>query len=192
MRVEKVTIYSDGSCHGNPGPGGYAAIILKSDGKTINVSGSDWYTTNNRMELTAVIEGLKLLSSPSIVTIITDSKYVADQINRGNLRVLISNQKKKNLDLWEKVLNLSKKHTLSAKWVKGHAGNKLNEKCDALANEEVRKLEHEKDIRHHTIAELLLNPAESPENIARRYPGSCSVKTVQKYYEQFMEKSGGL
>ena len=133
-----------------------------------------------------------LVAVSYIVTIITDSKYVSDQINRGNLRVLISNQKKKNLDLWEKVLNLSKKHTLSAKWVKGHAGNKLNEKCDALANEEVRKLEREKDIRHHTIAELLLNPAESPENIARRYPGSCSVKTVQKYYEQFMEKSGGL
>ncbi len=192
MRVERVTLYSDGSCHGNPGPGGYAAIILKSDGKTINVSGSDWYTTNNRMELTAVIEGLKLLSSPSIVTIITDSKYVADPINRGSIRALISNPKKANRDLWEKVLNLSKRHSLSAKWVKGHAGNKLNEKCDALANEEVRKLEREKDIRRHTIAELLLNPAESPEIIAKRYPGGCSVKTVQKYYEQFMEKRGGF
>ena len=192
MRVERITLYSDGSCHGNPGPGGYAAIILKPDGKTINVSGSDWYTTNNRMELTAVIEGLKLLSSPSIVTIITDSKYVVDPINRGSIRALISNPKKANRDLWEKVLSLSKKHTLSAKWVKGHVGNKLNEKCDVLANDEVRKLEREKDIRQHTIAELLLNPAESLENIARRYPGGCPVKTVQKYYEQFMEKRGGF
>lgn len=192
MRVERVTIYTDGSCHGNPGPGGYAAILLKPDGATVTVSGSDWYTTNNRMELTAVIEGLRLLSGPSIVTIITDSKYVADLINRGNFRALVSDPKKKNTDLWEKVLVLSKTHNLSAKWVKGHAGNRLNEKCDALANSEVKKLEQERAIRRHTIAALLIDPTVSPEAIAAQYPGGCSVKTVQKYHRQFIDKQGGL
>ena len=191
MRMEKVTIYTDGSCHGNPGPGGYAAIVLRSNGSTVTVSGSDWYTTNNRMELTAVIEGLRLLSGPSNVTIVTDSRYVADRINQGGIQKIIRNPKSKNIDLWEKLLSLSLWHTLSAKWVRGHSGDKLNEKCDTLANAESNKIKQERSIRHHTFTALLLNLEESAESIAARYPGGCSVDTVKKYIKQFMEKRGG-
>lgn len=191
MKASTVTIYTDGSCHGNPGPGGYAAIVLQ-DGVTKEVHGSDWYTTNNRMELTAVIEGLKLLSSPSNVVIVTDSKYVANQINKGNLRDFLSTPGRKNADLWEKIMRLSKWHTVSAEWVKGHAGNKLNQRCDSIANREATLLEKEREIRQLTFAELLADVTTTPEAIAQKHQEQGQLTTIKKYYRQFFEKQASI
>ena len=186
---KNVVIYTDGSCLGNPGPGGYAAIVLQG-GITKEVRGSDWYTTNNRMELMAVIQGLKLVNEPSSILIITDSKYVANQINRGNLRGFTNEPGRKNADLWQKILRLSElHHSLTAKWVKGHAGNKLNQRCDSLANMEAQRVKSEKDVRNFTFAELLKNITASPESIAARYPGGgYPIQVVQKYHQKFFEK----
>ena len=191
MRVNTVTIYTDGSCHGNPGPGGYAAIVLQN-GTTKEVHGSDWYTTNNRMELTAVIEGLKLLNSPSNVTIITDSKYVVDQINNGNLREFLRNPGRKNADLWEKVLQLSKWHKISAKWVKGHSGNELNQRCDRIANQEAALLEKERKIRQLTFAELLEDVTTTPGAIAKKHHMQNQIHVIEKYYSLFWEKRASI
>lgn len=191
MRANSVTIYTDGSCHGNPGPGGYAAIVLQN-GVTKEVHGSDWYTTNNRMELTAVIEGLKLLSSPSNVTIITDSKYVANQINKGNLQGFLSDPSRKNADLWEKVMRLSKWHKLSAEWVRGHSGNKLNQRCDSIANREATLLEKEREIRRLTFSELLTDITTTPECIAQKHNMQKQLPIIKKYYSQFFEKQASI
>ena len=188
-KMPDVTMYTDGSCHGNPGPGGYAAIILQ-EGMTREVHGSAWHTTNNRMELTAVVEGLKLLSQPSRVTIVTDSKYVANQINRRNLKSFANEPGRKNADLWQHILRLSKKHDLYAEWVRGHSGNKLNQRCDSLANMEATRLEQERDIRLFVVAELVKDMRATPDAIARKLPG-YPVETVRKYYEQFFKQRGG-
>lgn len=187
-RMPEVTIYTDGSCHGNPGPGGYAAIALQ-DGVTREVHGSAWHTTNNRMELTAVVEGLKLLSQPSCVTIVTDSRYVSNQISRQNLKAFANEPGRKNADLWQHILRLSRQHELYARWVHGHAGNKLNQRCDSLANMEAARLEQERDIRLFTVAELVKDVRVTPEEIAVRYAG-YPIETVRKYYEQFFRQRG--
>lgn len=181
--MSKVTIYTDGSCHGNPGAGGYAAVVLQN-GVTKEVHGSDYYTTNNRMELTAVIEGLRLLSQPSTVIVVTDSRYVASQINRRDLRAYVNTPGRKNADLWEKVLQLSVIHTLSAEWVRGHAGDRFNQRCDYLANVEANKLEKEKDFRLAVFSEMLINENTPAEKIAQKH--NISVHTVHKYQQQYI------
>lgn len=186
--MNRVTIYTDGSCHGNPGRGGYAAILLHN-GKTQEVHGSDWYTTNNRMELKAVIEGLRMLTQPSEVTIITDSQYVARTINRGNLRAYVNAPGRKNADLWEQVMRLSMKHTITAKWVRGHSGNKYNQKCDSIANREASQLDNEKDLRIKIFTELLADMMIPARDIAKKH--KCPLGVVEKYYEQFFEKYNG-
>lgn len=186
----EVTMYTDGSCHGNPGPGGYAAIVLQ-EGMTREVHGSAWHTTNNRMELTAVVEGLKLLSRPSRVLIITDSKYVSNQINRHNLKAFTNEPGRKNADLWQCILRMSKTHDLHSRWIRGHAGNKLNQRCDSLANMEAERLERERDIRLFTVAELVKDVTATPERIAGRLPG-YPIETVRKYYEQFFRQQKNL
>lgn len=129
-----ITIYTDGACSGNPGPGGYAAILVarKTDGtiaKEREVVGGDPDTTNNRMEIMAAIEGLRALTTPSIVTIVTDSEYV--------YKTMVDNwKKKKNKDLWETLIELCDHHKVSWEWTKGHAGHEYNEKCDKLAVEQ--------------------------------------------------------
>lgn len=190
--MDKVTIYTDGSCHGNPGPGGYAAIVLHKD-NTKEVHGCDWYTTNNRMELKAVIEGLRMLTQPSEVTIITDSQYVAKTINRGNLRAYVNTPNRKNADLWEQIMRLAEWHTIDAKWVRGHSGNKLNQRCDSLANREASSVEHEKEIRLTVFQELLKDVTVSAEMIARKF--KYNRNTVEKYYTQFFNRysvDGGM
>lgn len=188
MRVkENVKIYTDGSCHGNPGPGGYAAVLQRADGSSVTVHGAEWYTTNNRMELTAVIEGLKLVTSPSTVTIFTDSKYVADLINRSDLKYFIKNPQKKNTDLIRRIISLSDGHSVHANWIRGHAGNALNERCDKLANSEVDRLEKERSIRRFVIASILKDALVTPEDIADRYPGIVSLDTVKKYYDHYFK-----
>ena len=136
---KKVEIYTDGACSGNPGPGGYG-IILRWNGHEKEISGGEANTTNNRMELMGVIRALEALKEPCEVTLYTDSKYVVDAVNLGwAKRWKAAGWKKnkteaaKNPDLWEKVLNLISYHEVSFVWVKGHATNAFNNRCDELA-----------------------------------------------------------
>ena len=134
----RLKIYTDGACSGNPGKGGWAAIII--DGKNqSNISGSENKTTNNRMELMAPIMALKKIKTKSEITIYTDSRYVkdgiTDWIKKWKLNNWKSSNKKpvKNKDLWIKLDNCCQKHNVCWKWVKAHAGNKLNNLVDELA-----------------------------------------------------------
>ena len=133
-----VEIFTDGACSGNPGPGGYGAI-LKYGKRTREISGCSRDTTNNRMEMTAVIEALRLLKRPCQVRLTTDSEYVVKGMTRwidGWLRNHWVNSKKKpvlNRDLWEEMLRLSRPHDIQWKWIKGHDGHPENERCDDLA-----------------------------------------------------------
>ncbi|MBW1764538.1 MAG: ribonuclease HI [Deltaproteobacteria bacterium] len=131
-------IFTDGACSGNPGPGGYGAI-LRFNGRTKEISGWENPTTNNRMEMTAVIEALRQLKRPCRIRITTDSNYVIKGMTEwmpGWIRRNWQNSQKKpvlNKDLWETMLKLSKPHQIEWKWVKGHKGHKENERCDELA-----------------------------------------------------------
>ncbi|NCB51924.1 MAG: ribonuclease HI [Clostridia bacterium] len=136
--MKKVTIYTDGACSGNPGPGGWGAILIYN-GTEKEFSGGERETTNNRMELSAVIEALSALKEPCEAEVFTDSQYIAKAINEG---WLLSWKKKgwkrkggelKNIDLWQKLDSLLGKHTVTFRWVRGHADNDYNNRCDALA-----------------------------------------------------------
>ncbi|MBW6489213.1 ribonuclease HI [Sulfurimonas sp.] len=138
--MKKITLFSDGSALGNPGPGGYAAILRYGD-KEREVSGGEVHTTNNRMELLAVIEGLRALREPCRVEIISDSSYVVKGINEWLDGWIKRDFKKvKNPDLWMDYLDVSKGHIINAIWVRGHNGHIENERCDILAKEEAQKM----------------------------------------------------
>lgn len=137
--MKKVYLYTDGACSGNPGPGGYG-VILKYKGITKEMSGGSPETTNNRMELTAVITGLEALKEPCEVDLYSDSKYIIDAVTKGwavswqkNNWVKSDKKKALNVDLWEKLLSLLDVHKVNFFWVKGHAGHPENERCDQLA-----------------------------------------------------------
>ena len=139
--MKQVTLYTDGACSGNPGPGGWGAILLYNDYKK-EMSGGERETTNNKMELTAAIEGLSALKEPCIVKLYSDSKYLIDGITKGWARSWRAKGWKKsdgkpalNVDLWQKILELDDYHEIEYIWVKGHAGNPYNERCDRLAVE---------------------------------------------------------
>ena len=143
--MKQVTIYTDGACSGNPGPGGWAAI-LQYGARQKEISGGEARTTNNRMELTAVIEALSLLKEPCEVDLYSDSRYVIDALNKGwarswRARNWVKGDKKPalNPDLWEKLLDLCEGHTVRFHWVKGHAENAYNERCDGMAVAESQK-----------------------------------------------------
>lgn len=143
--MKNVEIYTDGACSGNPGPGGWGAVLIYN-GVEKQLSGSEKETTNNRMELSAVITALKALKEPCNVTLTTDSKYVCDAINKGWLNSWEKNSWKKadkkpvlNIDLWQELLPLLDKHRVEFIWVKGHNGHKYNEICDKLAVAEYKK-----------------------------------------------------
>ena len=145
--MKKVTIYTDGACSGNPGPGGYGAVLLHNAHRK-ELSGGDPATTNNRMEMLAAITALEALKEPCDVVLFSDSKYLVDAINKNWAVRWQSNnwmRNKKdpalNTDLWERLLLLLDKHSVSFNWVKGHAGNPENERCDALARVAIEKLE---------------------------------------------------
>ena len=136
---DKVVIYTDGACSGNPGPGGYGTVMQYGENRK-ELSGGFRRTTNNRMELLAVIEGLQLLKRPCEVTVFSDSKYIVDAVNKGWARRWQANGWKRNRkdralnpDLWADLLKLLDTHEVSMHWVKGHAGNPGNERADALA-----------------------------------------------------------
>ena len=136
---KEVTLYSDGSSLGNPGPGGWG-VILEYKGRQKEFSGSQKVATNNQMELKAVIEGLKRLKEPCSVRVVTDSSYVANAINEW-LKNWIKKDFKgvKNKELWEEFIEVSKDHSIRAEWVRGHSGNEMNERCDKLAVEAAKK-----------------------------------------------------
>ncbi|HET8860167.1 ribonuclease HI [Marivirga sp.] len=130
-----ITIYTDGSALGNPGPGGYG-IVLRFGDKVKEISGGFRNTTNNRMELLAIVEALKSLKTKKYpIHIYSDSKYVIDSITKGWLSGWVKKgfKGKKNVDLWKQYLQVSKGYDLNFHWVKGHAGNPDNERCDRLA-----------------------------------------------------------
>jgi ribonuclease HI len=137
--LQTVRMYTDGSCKGNPGPGGWAAILMYGEHKK-ELSGYEDNTTNNRMELKAIIEGIKALKRPVRLEVVTDSQYVSKAINEGWLSKWQSKgwqtsakTSVKNRDLWEELLQLMKKHKITFIWTKGHADDELNNEVDALS-----------------------------------------------------------
>ncbi len=145
--MKYIELFTDGACSGNPGPGGWG-VVLRYNGHEKELSGGERDTTNNRMELTAAIEGLSALKQPCKVRLVTDSKYVADGITKGWAESWRKNNWRKadkkpalNPDLWEKLLNLIATHEVTIDWVKGHAGHPENERCDRLAVEFYKKLQ---------------------------------------------------
>ena len=143
--MKSVEIFTDGACKGNPGPGGYGAI-LRYNGYEKEVSGGEANTTNNRMELLAVIEAFKLLREPCLVTLYSDSQYVCNAIEKGWAKKWQQNgwmrNKKEpalNKELWAELLDLIDKHNVKIVWVKGHAGHPENERCDKLAVSQASK-----------------------------------------------------
>lgn len=137
--MKKVTIYTDGACRGNPGKGGWGAVLMYG-GKVKEMSGGDAETTNNKMELTAAIEALKALKEPCEVELYSDSKYLTDAVNKDWVYSWQKKGWKKsdgkpalNVDLWEKLLELMSVHKVTFIWVKGHNGTPYNERCDELA-----------------------------------------------------------
>ena len=137
--MKKVQIFSDGACSGNPGPGGWGTILRFGEHEK-EMSGGEKETTNNRMELTAVIKGLEALKEPCEVEYFTDSKYIIDSVTKGwavkwknNGWIKPDKKPALNPDLWERLLSLLKIHNVTFNWVKGHAGHPENERCDRLA-----------------------------------------------------------
>lgn len=140
-----VDIYTDGACKGNPGPGGWGAIIVYAS-KEKELGGNDPSTTNNRMELMAVISALSTLKEPCTVKVTTDSRYVCDAITKGWAKNWRAKGWKKangdpalNPDLWDQMLNLLEKHEVTLEWIKGHDGHPYNERCDKIACAEAEK-----------------------------------------------------
>lgn len=145
MSEQIVEIYTDGACSGNPGPGGWGAVLVYGEHQK-EISGGEPETTNNRMELTAVIEALSLLKRPCKITLTTDSKYVVDSITKGWVYGWKKRGWKKgdgkpalNPELWQKLLPLLEMHDVTFVWVKGHAGHAFNERCDQMAVAEWKK-----------------------------------------------------
>ena len=144
--MKTVEIWTDGACSGNPGPGGWAAILRYGRVEKV-VSGGEPVTTNNRMELTAAIRALELLWEPCLVTLHSDSRYLVDAMVKGWARGWQArgwrrrgDEKAKNPELWEQLLALCSRHSVTWDWVKGHADTEENRRCDALAVAESRKI----------------------------------------------------
>jgi ribonuclease HI len=141
LKVGKVVVYTDGGCINNPGPGGYGAVLLHGE-KRRELWAGYRLTTNNRMELTACIEGLKAIKLPATVLLFSDSQYVVNGIEKGWAKrwkqknwMRNATDPAENADLWNQLLELCEIHNVTFFWVKGHAGNKENERCDQLANQ---------------------------------------------------------
>lgn len=147
--MQRVEIYTDGACSGNPGAGGWGALLRWKDVEK-ELSGAEKDTTNNRMEMTAVIEALQALKRPCNITLYTDSKYVMDGINewlpnwkKNNWRTSNKKSQVKNVDLWQKLDELIGIHEIRWVWVKGHNGNEDNERVDTLARSAIQTLDEQ-------------------------------------------------
>lgn len=165
--MKKVIIYTDGACLGNPGPGGWAAV-LEYRGARKEFSGGELATTNNRMELQAAIEALRSLKEACEVALFTDSEYVREGITKWIHGWKKRNWKKKvkNKDLWLELDRLKEKHTIRWQWVRGHSGVEGNERCDVLSVEAAQRIEttHTAQERENALAEFLRSRAASPED----------------------------
>ena len=157
--MKHVTIYTDGACSGNPGPGGWAAI-LKFGTVEKEISGGLNNTTNNRMELLAVIKALSALKEKCNVSFYSDSKYIVDAVNKGWLKKWKTNNWKRsnkekalNVDLWEKLLPLLEKHKIQFLWTQGHANDEFNNRCDKLAVAASKEKNLEEDVREERSPE---------------------------------------
>jgi len=151
MTLKNVNLYTDGACSGNPGPGGWGAILRYAEHER-ELCGGEEQTTNNRMELTAVIEGLSALKEPCKVLLCSDSTYVINSIQKGWVYGWQRKGWKKsdgspalNVDLWEQLLPLLKKHNVTFEWVRGHTGHPENERCDRLAVQFYQELQRRGD-----------------------------------------------
>ena len=172
--MKQVTIYTDGACSGNPGPGGWGAILMYGAHRR-ELSGGEAETTNNRMELTAVIRALSLLKEPCIVELWSDSKYVIDGLSKGwakgwRARGWVKSDKKPalNPDLWDELLRLEGLHTLHYHWVKGHAENEYNNRCDELACDLIGAIKelYPKALQERYAADPVGKPIEILEAVA--------------------------
>ncbi|MEL7039336.1 MAG: ribonuclease HI [Cyanobacteria bacterium J06592_8] len=155
-QLEEVILYTDGACQGNPGRGGYGIVLIQGD-ERLELSGGFQFTTNNRMEMMAVIVGLQTLEEKSKVMVYSDSQYVVNAIEKGWAKKWQANNWKKsdkkpalNPDLWEELLELCSRHQVKFNWVKGHAGNKENERCDRLAVQASEQRNLPKDIAYES------------------------------------------
>jgi len=142
--MEEYVVYTDGGCDPNPGPGGWAALILH-EGKRQEISGAEVHSTNNRMELTAAIEALHMIEAPAKVTIFTDSQYLQKGISEWMPKWLVKNWRGTNgpvanKDLWQELLAVSRMHQVDWHWLRGHAGNPENERVDQLCRQARRSL----------------------------------------------------
>lgn len=149
IKKKEVEIYTDGACSGNPGPGGWAAVLMYGDKKK-EISGRTEQTTNQRMEMKAAVEALKALKYSCRVNLYSDSAYLVNAFNQGWIKKWLRNgwqtsQKKpvENQDLWKELLKLAEKHEIKFIKVKGHADNKYNNRCDELAREEIKRIKAE-------------------------------------------------
>jgi ribonuclease HI len=144
--MKKVTIYTDGACSGNPGPGGWGSVLIYGEAKK-EISGAKKETTNNEMEITAVLEALKILKEPCEVDVYSDSAYVVNTFEKGWIDNWVKSGWKtaskdpvKNVELWKELLELMKKHTVTFHKVKGHSDNELNNRCDELATSAIKEV----------------------------------------------------
>ncbi|MBM2815355.1 MAG: ribonuclease [Ignavibacteria bacterium] len=185
MKTDKISIYTDGACSGNPGPGGWAAIIKNKD-KEIEISGAEIKTTNNRMELTAVIEALGKLK-PSAKTIpvevYTDSRYVSDAFNKfwissWKKKNWLKNDKKEvpNKDLWIELDSLTNEYNVKYFWLEGHAGHEFNERCDQMAREAIKELDNPATLKREIKAETDSEKFENNELSHSLILDKCSVQ----------------
>jgi ribonuclease HI len=168
-RLKQVHIYTDGACLGNPGPGGYAAV-LRYGARQKELSGGYRLTTNNRMELVAAIVALENLMEHCSVKLHTDSKYLADSINRGwaeNWKLknwAKGTRQRTNADLWQRMLELCNHHQVSFVWIRGHNGDPLNERCDALSMQAAKKKELPADVTFEEFYERAKSRADVNAN----------------------------
>lgn len=201
--MKGVKIYTDGACDGNPGPGGYGAILFL-EGERQEISQGYRLTTNNRMEIKAVIEALKMVETPSEVTVYTDSKYIADSFNQGWLEnwaqsdwVRKGGKRVPNADLWRELLDLTRYHEVDFEWVRGHAGHPDNERADALS---YQAIEGDKLLEDEGYLEQLALEQRAPSKITKagqpcRKCGTPVIRKVPKgkrrpgqayYYEYYL------
>ncbi len=143
--MKRVEIYTDGACSGNPGAGGWGAVLIYGEHK-IEMSGYEEATTNNKMELTAAVEALKRLKEPCIVNLYSDSAYLINAFTQGWIDKWIrsgwkrnKNEEVKNVDIWQELVRLSDYHKINWIKVKGHSDNEMNNRCDKLATDEIKK-----------------------------------------------------
>jgi ribonuclease HI len=157
MPPPPITIYTDGACIGNPGPGGYGVVLIEGSQRR-EFSGGFAHTTNSRMEIFAAIVGLEALMGPATVTLFSDSKYLVDAVSKGWVQRWHANRWKRNksaraenIDLWKRLLPLLEKYRVTMLWVKGHAGDPANERCDQLANAAAARPNLPPDLGYHPL-----------------------------------------